>query len=582
MASTLIYGISIWLLWSYCVKTLTPTIASITDLSRSFVVNGVELNPSYIGENQVAGWASASILMLFLLAINEFGNIIKLRNLNGYSTSLFGILSVLVIQLMISILDFTPTEGLPFLIIGVPVLASYLLLLGDLPDILSVRASKGQYLRSGIPTGTFIFLSLFLTSMPMAFRQNMVEIFSTSIVILAIAAWAIIKSESGDPREQDRRFSALVFMISIPAVLFVTMRILLLLNNPDTVTRERWNLDWSFMSDLNSFIINVWPVDAVFGEDTRWRFYIAAIVNSARVTLLSIVLCTILGIFIGVMRLSSNKLASSMATVYVEVFRNLPLAVLLFLIATQLGETLPLFREEANLNGWIYYSNKGIWTLTTETWRLGLFLIVLIFVWITFRIMGRDGVDDSNRAVLQRSGIWGATTVLGIALMVQGATTPEIVKPIPESPASWSVIESTAFEITPMFTAMVMGLTLFTASVVAEIVRGSIQSLPRGQVEAAVSLALTPYQRLRVVILPQALRSMIPLLNSQYMNVWKNSSLAIIVAYSDVFYVIFVMMNNVGKLIPLFILLLITYQAGSLLISGFMNAYNARVTRVRI
>ena len=556
--------------------------ASITDLSRSFVVNGVELNPSYIGENQVAGWASATILMLFLLALNEFGNIIKPRNLNGYATSLFGILSVLVVQLMISILDFTPTEGLPFLIIGIPVLASYLLLLGDMPDILSVRASRGQYLRSGIPTGIFIFLSLFLTSTPMALRQNMVEIFSASIVILAIVAWAIIKSESGNPREQDRRFSALVFMISIPAILFVTMRVLLLLNNPDTVTRERWNLDWSFMNDLNSFIINVWPVDAVFGEDTRWRFYIAAIVNSARVTLLSIVLCTILGIFIGVMRLSSNKLASSMATVYVEVFRNLPLAVLLFLIATQLGETLPLFREEANLNGWIYYSNKGIWTLTTETWRLGLFLSLLIFVWITFRIMGRDGVDDSNRAVLQRSGIWGATTVLGIALMVQGATTPEVVKPIPESPASWSVIESTAFEITPMFTAMVMGLTLFTASVVAEIVRGSIQSLPRGQVEAAVSLALTPYQRLRLVILPQALRSMIPLLNSQYMNVWKNSSLAIIVAYSDVFYVIFVMMNNVGKLIPLFILLLITYQAGSLLISGFMNAYNARVTRVRI
>lgn len=556
--------------------------ASITDLSRSFVVNGVELNPSYIGENQVAGWASAAILMLFLLALNEFGNIIKPRNLNGYATSLFGILSVLVIQLMISILDFTPTEGLPFLIIGIPVLASYLLLLGDMPDILSVQASRGQYLRSGIPTGIFIYLSLFLTSTPMVFRQNMVEIFSASIVILAIAAWAIIKSESGDPIEQDRRFSALVFMISIPAVLFVTMRFLLLLNNPDTVTRERWNLDWSFMNDLNSFIINVWPVDAVFGEDTRWRFYIAAIVNSARVTLLSIVLCTILGIFIGVMRLSSNKLASSMATVYVEVFRNLPLAVLLFLIATQLGETLPLFREEANLNGWIYYSNKGIWTLTTETWRFGLFLSLLIFVWIAFRIIGRDGVDDSNRAVLQRSGIWGATTVLGIALMVQGATTPEVVKPIPESPASWSVIESTAFEITPMFTAMVMGLTLFTASVVAEIVRGSIQSLPRGQVEAAVSLALTPYQRLRLVILPQALRSMIPLLNSQYMNVWKNSSLAIIVAYSDVFYVIFVMMNNVGKLIPLFILLLITYQAGSLLISGFMNAYNARVTRVRI
>ena len=133
-------------------------------------------------------------------------------------------------------------------------------------------------------------------------------------------------------------------------------------------------------------------------------------------------------------------------------------------------------------------------------------------------------------------------------------------------------IERIAFEITKAFMALIIGLTLFTASVVAEIVRGSIQALPRGQVEAAVSLGLSPYQRLRLVILPQALRSMIPLLNSQYMNVWKNSSLAIIVAYSDVFYVIFVMMNNVGKLIPLFMLLLVTYQAGSLLISGIMNA----------
>jgi general L-amino acid transport system permease protein len=129
---------------------------------------------------------------------------------------------------------------------------------------------------------------------------------------------------------------------------------------------------------------------------------------------------------------------------------------------------------------------------------------------------------------------------------------------------------------------LIIALTLFTASVVAEIVRGSIQALPRGQVEAAISLALSPYQRLRLVILPQALRSMIPLLNSQYMNVWKNSSLAIIVAYSDAFYVIFVWMNNVGKLIPLFILLLVIYQCGSLLISGIMNFYNARVTRVKI
>ena len=580
--SIILYGLSVWILWSYCMKVLTPTMASITDLSRSFIVNDIELNSSYIGDNQVVGWASAAILILFLLAVDEFKNLRALSNWRGYITSVFAILATLILQAMVSILEFTPTEGLPFLVVGTPILASYLLILGDMPLILSGEASKNQLLKSGIPAGIFIFLALFLTSAPPIIRQNLVELFSLSIVGICFASLAIIMTESGNPGEQDRRFAALIFAISIPTALFITTRLLFLLNNPDTVTRERWNLDWSFMNELNTFVINVWPLDAVFGEDSRWRFYFTAIINSARVTLLSIVLCTILGIFIGVMRLSSNKLASSMATVYVEVFRNLPLAVLLFLIATQLGETLPLFREEANINGWIFYSNKGIWTLTTEAWRLALFLISLLAVWIGFRIMDRNGVDDSNRAVLQRSGIWGAATVLGIALMLQGSTMPEVIKPIPESPASWSIIENTAFEITPMFTAMVMGLTLFTASVVAEIVRGSIQSLPRGQVEAAVSLALTPFQRLRLVILPQALRSMIPLLNSQYMNVWKNSSLAIIVAYSDVFYVIFVMMNNVGKLIPLFLLLLVTYQAGSLIISGIMNAYNARITRVRI
>jgi len=96
------------------------------------------------------------------------------------------------------------------------------------------------------------------------------------------------------------------------------------------------------------------------------------------------------------------------------------------------------------------------------------------------------------------------------------------------------------------------------------------------------SITPSPFQRLRLVILPQALRSMVPLLNNQFMNVWKNSSLAVIVAYSDIFYVILVMMNNVGKLIPLFILLLITYQVGSLAISVVMNWYNTRVTSVKI
>ena len=337
------------------------------------------------------------------------------------------------------------------------------------------------------------------------------------------------------------------------------------------------------MDMKNTFEINAWPLQPDFPEDTRWQFLFSAILNSARATLLSIVLCTILGVIIGVTRLSSNKLASALATVYVEVFRNMPLAVLLFLVMLQLGETLPLFKEEANIGGWIYYSNQGLYLPRPETLRIIIALAIVFSLWAWGRYRDRDGIDDSSEALARKSLVWSMALVACLGILLTGdMSLPNYVKPNPNIPGTWNIEEGSAFEVTKAFMALIIGLTLFTASVVAEIVRGSIQALPRGQVEAAISLGLSPYQRLRLVILPQALRSMIPLLNSQYMNVWKNSSLAIIVAYSDIFYVIFVMMNNVGKLIPLFLLLLVIYQAGSLLISGIMNFYNARVTRVKI
>ena len=377
----------------------------------------------------------------------------------------------------------------------------------------------------------------------------------------------------------------------MPLVLYSVTRLLYLQNNPDLNAAARWDIDWSFMESSNSFDMTGWPLIPEFGEDSRWTFYWASVINSIRATLLAIVLCTILGITIGVLRMSSNKVASGMATVYVEMFRNFPLAILLFVITTQFGLSFPLYgsseawvfgSSSSGTEGVFYASRQGMFIPLFEASRALLFMAILISVWGVMRYLQREGVDDSDAAVLRRSGIWGAAIIVGIGIMLGDYSTPVLDKVRPEASGSWVFVEGTYFKVTLMFTAMVLGLTLFTASVVSEIVRGSIQSLPAGQVEAAISLGLSPYQRLRLVILPQALRSMIPLLNSQYMNVWKNSSLAIVVAYNDVFYVISVMMNNVGKLIPLFILLLVTYQVGSLLISGIMNAYNAKITRVRI
>ena len=580
----------LWAAWSYCTKMLDPTVSAITSFAFSIPLSdGSNLNAAYYDPKLVAAWLSISILTFFLLAQNEFRAFLKPLEWKGYITSLTAVAIAILIPLMVDNLEFSPDKGLPFLLLGIPAMAGYALSTGDLPLILTWRASTYQTVRTGVPLLIFAYYALNVAMAPPILTEDLVNTSSALIVGMAAISWILIQTEAANPEDQERRYAAFMFILATPLILYTVTRIIFLLNNPDSVTRDRWDLDWSFMTELNAFEINVWPVEAVFGEDSRWRFFTAAVINSARVTLVSIVLCTLLGIVIGVTRLSSNRLASSLATIYVEVFRNLPLAVLLFLVWTQMGETLPLFGEEANIGGWIYYSNKGFWIPLAESWRVYAFLATFILLWAFTRIkqtidMRRQDsvVDDSDRAVLMRSGIWGAVIVIGTVFVLGDITTPEIIKLRPDSPGTWRVADGTAFEITPMFTAMVLGLTLFTASVVAEIVRGSIQALPRGQVEAAVSLALTPYQRLRLVILPQALRSMVPLLNSQYMNVWKNSSLAIVVAYSDVFYVIFVMMNNVGRLIPLFLLLLVTYQVGSLLISGIMNAYNARVTRVKI
>ena len=132
------------------------------------------------------------------------------------------------------------------------------------------------------------------------------------------------------------------------------------------------------------------------------------------------------------------------------------------------------------------------------------------------------------------------------------------------------------------FLTLWIGLTLYTAAQVAEIVRGSIQSLPRGQVEAAISLGLSPFQRLKLVILPQALRSMIPSLTNQYLNCWKNSSLAIIIGFSDFYAIFTTIANNAGQAVPVFMMILLTYQAGSLTISSVMNYLNSTVTKVKI
>lgn len=586
--------------------------------------------------------------------------------LRGYHSSFFAMIMFLSSYFIVPLLSLS-TTGISFFLIGGAVLTSFLLIQNNIGNLFNFKSIKslGRGELISLSSILFFVILVFQISFIPVLSQNLIEIFSL-ILSVNVAFWIIVLGlEQSKPSIQEHRSASLVFMMTLPILLYFLLRFLFLLNHPDTVMRNRWELAYDFMAQGNTFRVNTWPLEVIPGADSRWLFYKAAIINSARVTLVSIFLCTMLGIIVGVTRLSSNKLASTFATAYVEIFRNLPLAVLLFLIATQMGHQFPLFSEEKSIMGLIYYSNQGIWFVTVaEHSRIFFGLIILSLVKIIMRQMARvepRKVNDSKNSLIQRpfsvlswryealasdllvmsaivtftvmsypfftttsggldciiaaifliysllvftnmddSGvnemvmddsseglrksftIWTLSIAVAIGVAISdGFSHPELLKPS-ASPGSWTFAAEKGFEITPAFSAMIIGLTLFTASVVAEIVRGSIQALPRGQVEAAISLGLNPFQRLRLVILPQALRSMIPLLNNQFMNVWKNSSLAIIVAYNDIFYQFLVMANNVGKLIPLFLLLLVTYQLGSLMISAIMNWFNARITSVKI
>ena len=588
--------VAIIILWNYNKKMLTPTVDSISSMSRSFFVDGVQQNPAYYPTNILVSVTLMVFLFFFFLTRNDIIPEIKSKQYN-LSKSVSGLVISLIMIAIVSFsgLDFTPAKGMPFILIGTPVILTLILVLDDIVIIPNTLIPKKNWIEkpsfqsiypwinSIIIFIIFISMATNISFLPPIISSDLPFFFSLVLLAMTLFVFYQISSESGKPLVHDRRTSTMILILGLPLILYLTIRILFLLENPDSVTRERWDLSWSFMDMKNTFEINAWPVQPDFPEDDRWMFLYAAIWNSGRATVLSIVLCTILGVIIGVTRLSSNKLASNLATIYVEVFRNMPLAVLLFLIMLQLGESLPLFKDEANFAGWIYYSNQGIFIPKPETSRILIAVAIVLSLWGWSRYRDRDGIDDSQEALAKKTLIWSLVLSISLGILLTGdMSLPNYVKPNESIPGTWNIEEGSAFEITKSFMALIIGLTLFTAAVVAEIVRGSIQSLPRGQIEASISLGLSSYQRLRLVILPQALRSMIPLLNSQYMNVWKNSSLAIIVAYSDIFYVIFVMMNNVGKLIPLFLLLLVIYQTGSLIISGIMNFFNARITRVKI
>ena len=347
---------------------------------------------------------------------------------------------------------------------------------------------------------------------------------------------------------------------------------------------------FGFLNDPAAFKVgNQWLIDIDGVTNSRITMYLVGVWSTLRVVFVAILLSTVVGIAVGVARLSSNWLVSRVAMLYVEIFRNTPLLMQVVLIYAIFLYGAPIIQDVVNVGDFAYLSNRGVaipWTVPdggfwgVPDWFVGVWVAVLIAAGVVaMRVRARRQALERQTGQPQFANRW-ALGIFAVAALISF-----IVLGLPVS-MDRPMVEGTRYlegmVIEPEFAALTLGLTLYTGAFNAEIVRGSIQALPRGQTEAANALGLSGYQRLTLIILPQALRQMIPSITNQYLNVNKNSSLAYAVLYDDLFRVAGIIQNKAGHALEMFFVIIVTYMLISLLISAVMNFINARVTRVGV
>lgn len=301
--------------------------------------------------------------------------------------------------------------------------------------------------------------------------------------------------------------------------------------------------------------------------------------NTALVAVIGIALATVLGFALGVMRLSRNWVVSRFATVYIEIVRNIPLLLQIFIWYALVLKPLPGPKQAISLFDSIFISNRGIIaphpSFGDGAWlSLLLTAVALAGTWL-FRRWARARQEATG----QRLPVWWISIVLIIVAPILGLV-------LAGWPVTWSYPALAGFNfkggmtLVPEFVALLLALSIYTAAFIAENVRAGIMAVSHGQTEAANALGLDSGKTLRLVVIPQALRVIIPPLASQYLNLTKNSSLAVAIGYPDLMYAGGTVNNQSGKAIEVFSMLLLVYLTVSLLTSLFMNWFNARIKLV--
>jgi len=388
------------------------------------------------------------------------------------------------------------------------------------------------------------------------------------------------KSElpSKPPIWNDPKYRALFFQVVLIAAL-VYFFYSIISNTLGNMQARGISTGFAFLSEKSGFDILMSLISYDSGS-TYGRTFVVGLLNTLLVSVVGIFIATILGFVMGVARLSKNWIIAKIATVYVEVFRNIPLLIQLIFWYIVVLKALPSPRESLSLADSFFLNVRGVY-LPAPVTDDGFVYTAIVFV------LGLIGSFIVARWAKQKQMKTGqATPVLLISLLLL-LVAPLLVFFVTGSPLTWDLPSLQGFnfkggiEIIPELFALLLALSIYTGAFIAEIVRSGIQAVSHGQSEAALSIGLTPAQSLKLIVVPQALRVIIPPLTSQYLNLVKNSSLAMTVAYPDIVAVFMgTTLNQTGQAVEIIAMTMGVYLAISLLISLFMNWYNAKMSLV--
>ncbi|MCG9749028.1 amino acid ABC transporter permease [Vibrio brasiliensis] len=373
-------------------------------------------------------------------------------------------------------------------------------------------------------------------------------------------------------------FRAVVFqIIAISALVFFFYTIV---NNALTNLEARGiATGFDFLTQEAGFGIGLTLIE--YDETFSYgRTFMVGLLNTALVSFFGIILATVIGFVMGIARLSSNWLVSRFAAVYIETFRNIPLLLQIFFWYFAVLQALPSARQSLSLGEAIFLNVRGLYfpapvfeqgsSIVIATFVIGIVATILIGIWAK-----------------NKQKLTGQQTPMGRIALGLCIALPVVVYFLAGAPISADYPELKGFNfkggisIIPELAALLLALSVYTASFIAEIVRSGINAVSHGQTEAAMSLGLPRSRTLKLVVIPQALRIIIPPLTSQYLNLTKNSSLAMAIGYPDLVSVFAgTTLNQTGQAIEIIAMTMAVYLTLSLLTSALMNLYNKKVALV--